>query len=372
MSIVRSDNKLLTQCINEMARLVIERGGKVHPAACIEEQDGAIRVICRDRQAAGQQMFGVPNTLLVPIDGIDWTDSEDVLELRQEPAHLSADQRRMLGLFMTLYNAASKMADMKTKATRVVLRDSGCAAQIATVTYVNPNAAREPIATAESLMRTRFYSNSMAPGDLANARVLMPLVDFANHHHAGALFRQDAYNLSVDIAQPLQTDECFYSYAAFLDPLGNALAHGFVDHDSPFACSVPVTVDIPSFGRFEIAGKRARPSYKIDLPKVDLTENGITVSHLTGDVRKPHLLHNTLRLITSAYAKKRGLSDDAFTMALAELRQALLIANRQKLSAFSAYMQQRRDLPIGSVLASAGEYQLANLERILSHQSALV
>jgi hypothetical protein len=372
MSIVRSDDKLVTECIEEMARLVVERGGMIHPAVCIEEQDGDIRVICRDLQAAGQQMFRVPNTLLVPIDDIEWTDSQDELELRQEPSHLSADQRRMLDLFMMLYNATGKMAEMKTKATRVVLRDSDFAAQIATVTHVNPNVAREPISAAEALMRTRFYANSKAPGDLAKARVLMPLVDFANHHHAGALFRQDAQSLSVDIAHPAQSDECFYSYAAFLDPLANALAHGFVDYNSPFGCSVPVKIDIAGFGRFEIAGKRALPSYTLDLPKVELAENGMTVSHLTGDVRKPHHFHKTLRLITSAFAKKRGLSDDSFTMAHAELRQTLLIANRQRLTAFSAYMRNRRDLPIGPVLASAGEYQLANLERILSHDSPLV
>ncbi len=366
MNFVRSDNPLIAKSLEAMKQLVIERGGFVHPAACIEEQDGSIRTICRDPLAIGQPLFKVPEALLVATDELDWNAREDIMELSNRPVEFSADRQKMLDLFITIYNATDKLVWLRDQASRVILRDAQLAENISQVGYVNPDYNPNPSTAADAFIRTRYYASNHLLGDLAGRNCLMPLIDSINHHFKGSGYRHEAAYLISMTACPQGSEECFSDYGGYRDPFGLALAHGYVDPHSPYARSVPARIEIAGFGQFEIVGKRAVSPHRADLPKVELSGDGLTLSHLSGDARSPHYLHGTLRLVMMASGKQRGIAASVTERALADLPAAILAANQEKHARFRAYLATRPDLPLASLLSRASLCQMAILERILA------
>lgn len=362
MSLALSDNKIIASCIETMARLIVARGGFVHPAVCIEVRDGSIRTVCLAPLAVGETLFKVPDTLLVPTDELNWTDSEEKMELASPTSHFSADRAEMLDLFITIYNAAGKLPWLKNHAARVVLRDAGFAAQLA---LIRPRHFIEAPSPAAELLDTRCYSGKDAQDGMANKRCLMPLIDFMNHHMEGAPYLHGNGFLQANICFADQTEECFSNYGKHRDPLNLALGHGYLDGNSTYVQCVPLKIDLEGFGLLEILGQRFAAKHPADLPKVEFGDDGVNLSHLSGDVRAPHHLHSVLRLAMMASARRRGISDAVTEKAIAELPQAMLEVNRLKLDAFQAYLATRPDLPIATVLSQACQRQLANLTAIL-------
>lgn len=363
MSFARTDSQTIASSLEEMKRLVIARGGAVHPAAVIEEQGGSLRVVCDSTSAVCEPLFVVPDELLVPVDCLDWTQNEKALELASSPSELSRDQADLLALFVTIYNATGKINWIQNQAARILSRDDEFASQLA---MVRPGCEVSWQSAAATFMGTRTYASEHASAGLADKNCVLPLIDFMNHNLEGSRFWHGGGNLKVDIANFEGTDECFVNYGKRRDPLGLALSFGYLDSLSPFALSVPVSLDLGHFGLLEVVGIRVFSSHPSDPPKLEFTEEGVILSHLAGDKRAPHELRAKLRLAMLASGKRRGVSDTVIERALAELPSAILAENRKKLSAFRAYLATRPELPLASLLSDASQCQLANLERIFA------
>ena len=363
MRFVHSANKTIAASIEAMKELVIARGGYVHPAAGIEERDGVLRAVCHAPEARGQLLFKVPDELLVPTDDLDWTQDQTSMQLAQYPADFSADRSAMLDLFIAIYNAAGKLAWLQHQAPRVLLRDSELAARLALVyPGYRPNAP----SPAAAFIQTRNYSSKHAQAGVADKNCIMPLIDFVNHHAEGSQYRHGSGFLMVDATYAQDTEESLCNYGKYRDPLSLALRHGYLDRHCPFAQSVPVVIDLAGFGRFEILGRRVASKHPADLPKIEFSEAGLALSHLSGDVRSPHYLHTTLRLALMASGKRREIAEAATARALADLPAAILAANQEKLTAFRAYLATRPELPLASLLSDACLRKCTNLERILA------
>ncbi len=363
MGFACSDNTIIVTSIEAMKKLVVARGGYVHPAACIQERDGSLRVVCDAPLAAGQPLFKIPDELLVPVDDLCWTDSDETMQLAGPPSDLSSDRAEMLDLFIAIYNACGKLGWNQMQAASVLLQDAELAAQLE---LIRPAYIVNPTPPAAHFMETRYYSSKDAQAGMAGKNCLMPLVDFTNHHIDGSPFHHGTGSMQVDINYPQNSDECFTHYGNRRDPLSLALGHGYIDPQSPFAQSVPMIVDLAGFGRIEIMGKRMAAKFKADLPKVEFSEDGLTLSHLLGDVRSPQHLSNALRLTMMASGKRRGIAEAAIDRALAELPAAILAANKEKLTAFRAYLATRPELKLASLLQEACICQMANLEKIFA------
>lgn len=362
MTFARCDNRFVARCLETMRDLVLARGGFVHPAAWIEEQDGSITVHCAQASDPDHPLVRVPDELLVPTDELCWTDSETAMELASEPTDYDADRREMLDLFIAIYNASDKLGWLNAQAARVLLRDTDLAAQLS---LVRPGFRLESPTPSAALIETRYYASKHAQAGMAGRHCIMPLIDFINHRSDGAPYRHAEGFLTVGINRTAGTHECFTDYGKFRDPLGLALGHGYLAPESPYAQSLPAAIDLAGFGRFEITGKRVVSPHRADLPKVEFTDDGLILSHLSGDLRSPAQIRATLHLALMASARRRGLGDAAADRALAELPEAILAANRERFAAFQAYLATRPDLPLASLLSQACALQYANLEEIL-------
>jgi hypothetical protein len=315
-----TDNRVIAAGLETMKHLVVGRGGFVHPEAQIAERGGALRVICRAPIAEGQLLFKVPDDLLVPLEELAWSESEVTFQLAQRPGSLSADRLEMLDLFIAIYNGAGKPRWARDQANILLSRDAELAAQ---VDLVMPDSAIKAPTLAAAFLNTRYYSSQYALAGLAGRNCLMPLIDFINHNPAGANFRQSAGHLQIDISHATESSECYANYGLRSDPLALALGHGYLDPDAPVARSVPADIHFTGFGRFQVTGRGIMSSHPADPPKVEFHEDGLTLSHFAGDLRKPAYLMASLRLAMLASGKRRGISDAVIERALAELPAAI-------------------------------------------------
>ena len=358
-----TDDPAIAASLEAMRQLVVARGGLVHPAACVEARDGSLRVICHEPLAQGQPLFKVPDLLLVSIDGLIWSNSDAKMQLADRPSHLSADQVELLDIFVTIYNCSGKLNWVREQATMVLSRDAEFAAQ---VDLVRPFHATEAPSAAAAFLKTRSYSSKHAQAGMENKTCIMPLIDFMNHHLDGSKYRHADGWLQIDASYSARSEECFINYGEYRDPLALALGHGYLDPHTPFAHSVPLTLDLAGFGRLQVIGKRLVAKHRADPPKVAFLEDGLSLSHLAGNAQAPHYLAATLRLAMMASGKRRGIAEAVTERALAELPTAILAANRKRLAAFRAYLDTKTELPLASLLSDASQFQLANLEKALA------
>ena len=132
-----------------------------------------------------------------------------------------------------------------------------------------------------------------------NARpsaVLIPVVEFMNHHSSGAVF-ESLYSkkgnvLATQAAMPLEgSRECFTRYGRF-DALDTYLHYGFIDEGANYLRSVPMQIDLGGVGVIRVRAfsanvpAQAIPEKLRDLAfyfpqvKVDSVRKVVEVSHL--------------------------------------------------------------------------------------------
>lgn len=363
MSFCTSENPAIAASMAAMRDLVVAHGGQVNPSACIEEQDGNLRVLCGEDSATGTPLFRVPNALLVPVDDLSWMPGTGELRLIEDPAGLTALQQEMLGHFIAIYNATGKMEWMSRHPSMAIREDAALLAELRRIVPVDHIDTRT---AAASFLATRYYSSSDVPGGLAGKCLLMPLIDFANHGDAGARFDHTEAGLGVAVARTYATDECFIRYNGHFDPMELALSYGYGDPRAPFGASVPLAVALPLFGRLSVTARFHGSDHSSKPPKVEFGDGGVTLSHLVVDTRAPDVARTFLCMALTASGKRRGIGEAAIARAIAEAPLAILAENRTRIAAFQSYLQTRADLPCAALLAGASECQLANLTAALA------
>jgi hypothetical protein len=90
---------------------IVERGGSMS----LHRPIGATRVDC---------LATIPIALLVPVSELDWADRDDRIALASEPAGLTPERRRMLDLFIAIYNATEKLRWLADSFRVVAHRDA--------------------------------------------------------------------------------------------------------------------------------------------------------------------------------------------------------------------------------------------------------
>jgi hypothetical protein len=355
-----TDNQAIASALTAMKQLIVGRGGYVHPLAGIEEQDGNIWVTCDDPLARGETLFKLPDSLLVPVDGLAWNENVDALELAAKPGGHSKDQAELLDMFLTIYNSMGKLAQTRNQARYILSRDTQLAAQ---TRLVRPRSVKQPASLAATFLQTRTYSSDLAGHGLAGRNCLIPLIDFINHHRNGSHYKQDSGWLGVKVNNSIRSNECFANYGSRWDPLDLAFVHGFVDHTSPYAYSVPLKLHLAGFGRFELTSIGEVSHHRLNPPRVDFLDDGLSLSEFFIDADNPHHAKTTLELAIKASGKRRRIADTVIARTIAAAPEAIHAENCAQLAKFRAYLGTRPDLPISQMLGNASHCLQENFAR---------
>lgn len=291
--------------IGHLVELVLAAGGSIHPRARFVEQDGELSVHL-DGDPADLPLLVVPESLLVPVDGIDWDPDPDRIAVRSGAADLSDPQRSALEAMLGLYEATGKPAWAQRSLPGCSLPHDPVA--LAAVTEVQPGFGSRASSVAEVFIASRVYRHE-PQADGAPHPVLMPLVDLVDHHRNGAPLRVLDGAMVIGVVRAAATTACRVTYGPRRSPLSTALHFGFLDSSSVHAPSVGFTVDAsasPLGVSIVVEGRRLRARSAFDPPHIDLDAGGIRLSHLTFDVEHPGRLPAIVALGLAGVARRGG------------------------------------------------------------------
>ena len=349
---VDADDPVVGELLRETVDLVRRHGGHLAPGAVIVERDHDLRIEFRGDALSDGPLITIPRELLVPVDGITW----EAGDARPASGHESLPEPtlRSLELMSRIFVACGKVDRFCAVSPRLAAGADPDLAQAIDVTR-RPGADTGPVEAVPTFISSRVLA-ARDPADPARRRkVIMPLIDAANHDHEGAFYRHEGGALRFDRRQALGTAECFASYGPSRDPLELALHYGFASVRSPVANSVPARIDLPGGRRLHLIAQR--PGQR-RAPTVTAGDEELAVSHLTFRRHRPGSTRAELTMAVGAWVLRGGgttaeaerLGDSAWD----DLVRANLVALGELGRVAGA-----RDDPAGRILSTAVELQTA-------------
>ena len=111
---VESEHGDVAGLFTEIAGIVGEYGGHLHPGLIIRNtgQSYSAAITSQGLAAAPEQpLIAIPQSLLIPVDGIGWQVRDGRLQAVSGLSDLSGPQRLLLERMLTLYNLAGKVEE---------------------------------------------------------------------------------------------------------------------------------------------------------------------------------------------------------------------------------------------------------------------
>lgn len=286
--------------------LVVAAGGAVHPQMRVVERHGSLSVHLEGDDDL--LLIRLPESLLVPVDDLVWDSDPGRIAVVGGRTALRADQQRALDLMLDVYNRTGK-ADWARRHL------PGCSlptneAVLAAVQRAAPrfDVGDGPVAEVFIGSRVlRLGADRRGPG----RRVLMPLVDFLDHHRGGAPYRVVDGAMTIPVVRPDDPTSCRVTYGPRRSPLDTALHFGFVDASALHARSMEITVDHPHSpigGVVVVEGRSLRAVSPLDPPEVSVEEGRLHLSHLTFDVAHPDRMVGLLTLGLAGVSRRGDLT----------------------------------------------------------------
>lgn len=340
-----------------IASIVLAHGGAIHPGAQFVERGGDLTVRCTGGRD-GDLLFSIPHELLIPVTGAVWAKGT-TMRLLEPPCGLTAIRRELLDLYIELYSAAGKLDWARRALPRVALPES--VALVAAIATLRPGFRLWGKTLAEAFLETRVISISQGESDPVS--VIMPLIETANHHVAGAPFGSRADGLHLVVARVPGSSECYADYGARRDALDLMLDYGYVDRTVRVVRSGQVSVTVPPVGQIDVGGRVYAPRHALDPPTITRTNEGLSLSHLTFHADHPERVNGTLGLAVRSAALAAGATETAAGQASREAVSGIMAANLEAIGRIVDVLEADQS-PAGDMVKAACLHQAEVIERV--------
>lgn len=294
---IESDDAEIERLLRDLAQQVLDSGGFLHPELKIRTRQGEIMV--ESNASRPGPLVRLPGSCLLPIDEVKFDLDGDDIVVSSHASGYGRDKRAMLDTLIAIYNYGKKihhhrgempwLAFAETPELLDTLYQARADGPRPNKFYKLAKEGNLEQLALESFIdsRTLHYLFSNQPPQ----SVLMPFIDFFNHHVASPSFGSDGDALLVNLSRPVTgSSECFVRYN-MLDAMDTYLNYGFVDASAPFLRSVPVHIDLSDIGTIHILGRASQPGKQPPPPALkDLrallpsfaqhSDNELTASHL--------------------------------------------------------------------------------------------
>lgn len=348
------ENSEVERSLRRLEKLVSEGGGWIHGDLTVQERKGELSIFSPPGAADRECLIALPEACLIPY-------GDELVEIRDggfavvEPVaqKLESLPRALFETMLELYNHAGKAQSHRVGSIWMLEGDEGTAlldrlvaARLDAPGVADTRKFRDTASPDALCVRTFFKARTLlfkSKKKNGNFRVVMPLVDFVNHHPQGGSFqnssaRHEGQGIAVINVRPVpESPECFVCYGMF-DAHDTLINYGYPECRAAFARSIPLKID---FGAGVVeAGARMGALQKGKLPAA------------VGDLRfymplfldkKPGRLHISHLLIPSGNAPRslrRVLSflvktldggiDEKTVQAMAAEAEAYVVAENMK------------------------------------------
>jgi hypothetical protein len=326
MARIESDNTEVERVLLRLEKLVTNSGGWLHPDLLIRCQEGNLSIELHDGDP-GEKILGIPSTSFLPVDEMEVSLKDGTFDfhvLRSDA--LSSVQHHLAETTFALYNLTCKATFHQKNCFDFFM--SACpsigdrllrARRLREFPDDVPNLISQdlPDRDLENFVRQGFLrSRILSFKDetiSGKQQVIVPVMDFMNHHWSGTDFRIGNYPdgrhvVRLDCRQPVEgSHECFASYST-MDALDTFIKYGFIDQFVPLVRSIPLELEIGDLGKIYVSGRIGTVNFKkvvkeaqalgIFFPAMEKKEEDeVTVSHLLIPIEvSPLALRRTLVL----------------------------------------------------------------------------
>lgn len=337
---IRSDDERVAAAIREIADIIVGHGGLIHPGATIVCDRGDLTVDCDAVPAqAPHPLFRVPMPMLVPTSNLRWSDSDGDMTYLADRDMLTDVQRSLLDPMMTVFNVTGKLTWAKEHLPSLALSQDGALSEALRGVFPYWTASDDG---PRCLLGSRVLGGGKDESGAPKSSVLMPLVDYLNHHRRGAGFQHVNHHLNVAVRQLEPGGQCFATYGNRRDALDLAVSYGFAATDVPFARSAQVTVVVPHLGRMVVTRQRPTVKSLVDPPSLTVFEEGIRASHVIFHRDHPERWRANVNLMVIGVVLSRGGTDREAHDAAERAADAIVEAN---LAALAEIDRAARETP---------------------------
>ncbi len=344
---IDSDNSAIEKNLRFLEKTILDHGGHLDPDLLIKCEAGNLSVSKQGMTNSRIPLITLPGELLLPTERMGLSVSNDEISITPDKGALTDIQHRLSDSMVELYNLTDKIKNHKKSCCWFAFHNESVSLekllqartlnknQEGFLDFTKGKSGDYDDLLCKTYIHTRTIGHkqvSAEDDDIELTTDIMPIVDFINHHHAGAYFsfsQNDADQgrefLRLMDSRPLpDSNECF-AYYNQMDALDSFLSYGFPDAYASYVRSVPLEFDIPKTGKVIVhsmgAGKRKGKLHKSISglrPYIPTTVKGkdkdvLELSHILipADKGAPNALRRVLRLVISnRVAATRALTPD--------------------------------------------------------------
>ena len=344
-----ADDPELERHLARLHDLIVSNGGFVHEECVIVVQDGNLRIEAPRSVPEGIELIRVPEALLLSVDDFGLYQDGDDIRIGTPSDSVTPVQAELMDSMIAIYNISGKIKDHRVNSpSRLYLAEPDIYRRLVMATQFKPREAlKKEDFLLQDFLHTRTFGLKSEDGQ-GDTSVLMPIIDFLNHHQGATGFQLGDKALSVVRRSPLAgSDECFVSYSR-MDAQIAYFNYGFVDRSSTSLLSVPLTISLPGVvdlqvNRFPAAKRKQAPPAALKdirrfVPRMSLDidkKRGAVSSLPIPDAKSPRALRRILMAVLMNFM--RDMSPDDVKAYLDEAEQQVIQANRSYYKGLIAY-----------------------------------
>lgn len=342
---IDSDSAEITRCVERLIAEARRVGGEFADDLVVRCRDGSL-CLALPPGSSTDIIIKMPERALIPIKSFRLSLDGDDIVIDGADADVSPERRALLEPMIELYNLTGKIAWYRRTAVPLFLRGypklaelvgRGSDGSMRRLLTDRLPAAAMPRLTLDRFLGTRlldFREDPSEPGE----SVLMPVIDFMNHHANGAPFqnrsREGDRSLWVGRAKaiPGNPQECFAFYGHY-DAMETLLRYNFPDESGSVLRSVPVVITLPEVGTISADAGHGRGTGKNlpdalkpigrYLPKIlNKQPRYLKVSFLVLPTTTPNALRQVLNLLIANLGREHVDRLDLIRAAEAQVLEA--------------------------------------------------
>ncbi len=358
MITIESDQPALGAALKSLVDQVVRCGGWIHQDLVIISESGSVRVESRLPEGRDDLLVSLPEEALLPVGEVTLGLRGDEITIECFSEQASHERRNLFETMVGIYNLCGKIRAHRTTAPRFVFEEKS---EIARLLKAGRESTREDNPRGDKALLVDFLHSRMLafdPGSPTGSReVLMPVIDFFNHHPDAPAFQTGT---SRHPGQPAlgvkhwkcgqDSHQCFVRYSHF-DAFDLFNSYGYLERGCRFVRSVPLALDLESLGLVRVRSegcaffRRRLPAQLLDLRKwMPVAEktgpNELELSHLvipTGTDR--NALRRVLATMISSW--KPGLDRNQLDGHVAKAERSVLETNIRYYENLRRCLEQR-------------------------------
>ncbi len=251
---ITADTHEIEQQLLKLKEVLVSNGAFIHEDLVICCKGGNLTIEAPHSIPERQRLVAVPGDALLTLDHCQLSLNGDDICIDSTSEAMSPVQVTLLEIMTTLYNLTGKIAFHKASTTHALYHHD--------TELLERLAGKQLVATCsgwdqgdfylKSFLASRKLGRKLTPKSVEKSQVLMPLIDFFNHHPLAKGFVNTEAEISVDKSTTAQSgNECFVRYGKH-DDFQIMLGYGYAETQSPMVASQPMTIDIPHLGVIEL------------------------------------------------------------------------------------------------------------------------